>query len=227
MTANQSIPVNTDSVLFVQQFEQAFAEARRLLIKTATLPPTEAGNISLRIPGEDRLVIASLSDPHSGVAAVVDFELQEHQGSLTDNLKEVAALHIAIYRERPQVNSVIHTHSHYLTAFSIARQPLRAYAMAVLGILKEDEEIPVSAWAPRYTVGPVIDTLRAHPQAPAALLANHGPFAWSSGGVLSATRVLINLEEAAYLTFLAQQIGTPQGFPEGAAEQVRKGWTAS
>jgi ribulose-5-phosphate 4-epimerase/fuculose-1-phosphate aldolase len=219
--------MSVDYVRFIQVFEQQFAQAKQLLIKSQALSSNEAGNISLRIPGEERLVIASLSGEDSGVSAIVDFDLLASQGSLTDNLKEVAALHVAIYRERPQVNAVIHTHSPYLTAFAIAGRPLRAHATQLLGILDEDQEIPLTAWGPRYAAEPVISALRDHPHAPAALLANHGPFAWSERDVLAATRLLVNLEEAANLTFLAQQIGTPQPFPAGAAKRSRQGWSAA
>lgn len=117
--------MSIDVVRFIQVFEQEFAEAKQLLIKSQALSSNEAGNISLRIPGEERVVIASLSGTDSGISAIVDFDLRGSQGSLTDNLKEVAALHVAIYRERSQVNAVIHTHSPYLTAFAIAGRPLR------------------------------------------------------------------------------------------------------
>ena len=216
-----------DPVRFTQVFEHDFALAKQLLIKHQVLSSNEAGNISLRIPGEARLVIASLSGADSGVAAIVDFDLQHSQGSLTDNLKEVAALHVAIYRERPLVNAVIHTHSPYLTAFAIAGRALRPHATQLLGMLDEDQEVPLTAWGPRYAPEPVVAALREHPRAPAALLANHGPFAWSERDVLAATRLLVNLEEAAYLTFLAQQLGTPQPFPSGAAQRSRLGWSAT
>jgi L-ribulose-5-phosphate 4-epimerase len=218
--------MSVDLVRFTQQFEQQFAQAKQLLRKHQALSSNEAGNISLRLAGEERLIIASLSGADSGVAALVDFDLQHSQGSLTDNLREVAALHVAIYRERPQVTTVIHTHSPYLTAFAIAGRPLRAHAAQLLGILAEDEQIPLTSWGPRYAPEPVVAALREHPQAPAALLANHGPFAWSTGDVLAVTRLLINLEESAYLTFLAQQLGIPQPFPSGAAQLSRLGWSA-
>lgn len=226
-----TVPAQTqpqhDLIHLTQAFEQQFAEARQLLVDTHTLSPTEAGNISWRLPGEERLLIASLSGPDQGVAGLVDFDLGNAQGRLTENLREVAALHVAIYRERPQVNAVIHTHSHYLTAYSIAGVPLRAHATQLLGVIDEDQAIPVTDWGPRYAIEPVVAALREHPGIPAALLANHGPFAWSEKGLLSATRLLVNLEEAAHLTWLAEQIGKPQAFPAGAAKRARQGWSAA
>lgn len=216
----------TDLLLVVQQFEKDFASARQLLHRHQALSANEAGNISLRLPGEERLIIAALNGSDAGTAAVIDFDLDHTEGSITENLREVAALHVAIYRQRPAVRSVIHTHSPYLSAFAIAGKPLRPHASQLLGVLDEDQAIPLTAWGPRYSPEPVIEALQAHPRAPAALLANHGPFAWTERDLLATTRLLINLEESAHLTWLAAQLGEPQPFPAGAAALSRQGWVA-
>lgn len=103
--------VQVDIVKFVQQFEQEFEQAHQLLLKSKTLSVTGAGNLSLRVPGQNKLVIASINGAGHGVAGVVDFDLNGHIGTLSPSLAEVAALHIAILRERPQTHAVIHTHS--------------------------------------------------------------------------------------------------------------------
>lgn len=169
---------------------------------------------------------ASLAGPDAGTAVLLDFDLRTHQGTLSANLQEVAALHVAILRERPQATSVIHTHSLYLTAHAIARRPLRPYSSGLLGLLREDQQIPVSEWGPRYASQPVVDLLRDDTTAPAVLLANHGPFAWSEKGVLGAARLLVALEDAAHLALLAEQLGGAQALPAGAAELARRGWQA-
>jgi len=225
MTIQESRPL-ADPLLALQQFEQAFAQAQQLLIETQTLSPTQAGNISLRLGDQDKLLIASLSGPDAGTAVLLDFDLRTHQGTLSANLQEVAALHVAILRERPEANAVIHTHSLYLTAHAIALRPLRPYNSGLLGILREDQEIAVSQWGPRYAQQPVIDLLRTGTSAPAVLLANHGPFAWSDKGVLGAARLLVALEDAAHLALLAGQLGGAQALAAGAAALARRGWQA-
>jgi L-ribulose-5-phosphate 4-epimerase len=212
--------VNVEIVQFVQKFEREFAEAQQLLRKSQTLSVTEAGNISLRVPGESRLVIASLNGQGSGIGGVVDFDLNSHIGTLTPSLKEVAALHIAILRERPDANAVIHSHSPYLTAWSIAGRALPVRYATLLG--NGTDDIPLAAWGARYAEQPVIDVLRKHPKAKATLLANHGPFAWADS-VLNAARQLVFLEEAAYFTHLAEQIGGAKELPPGAFEAVELG----
>ena len=209
-----------DIVKFVQQFEQEFEQAHQLLLKSKTLSVTEAGNLSLRVPGQDKLVIASFNGAGHGVAGVVDFDLNGHIGTLSPSLAEVAALHIAILRERPQTNAVIHTHSPYLTAWSIAGRPLPVRYATLLGHGTDD--VPLAAWGARYAAEPVVAALRAHPNAYATLLANHGPFTWADS-VLGVAKQLVFLEEAAYFTFLAEQLGGAKPLPEGAFEAVQAG----
>lgn len=212
--------VQVDILQFVQKFEQDFEQAHQLLLKHKTLSVTEAGNLSLRVPGQDKLVIAAFNGAGHGVAGVVDFELNGHIGTLTPSLKEVAALHIAILRERPEANAVIHTHSPYLTAWSIAGRPLPVRYATLLGHGTDD--IPLAAWGARYAAEPVVAALREHPKAYATLLANHGPFTWADG-VLGVAKQLVFLEEAAYFTLLAEQLGGAKPLPEGAYEAVQLG----
>jgi len=212
--------VKVDILQFVQHFERDFDAAHQLLLRHKTLSVTEAGNLSLRVPGQDKLVIASFNGAGHGVAGVVDFDLQGHTGTLTPSLKEVAALHIAILRERPAANAVIHTHSPYLTAWSIAGRALPVCYATLLGHGTDD--VPLAAWGARYAAEPVVDALRAHPNAYATLLANHGPFTWADS-VIGVARQLAFLEEAAYFTYLAEQLGGAQPLPEGAFEAVQLG----
>ena len=209
---------------FVQQFEQDLAQSKALLKETGTLSPSGVGNISLRIPGEDRLVIGSLNGPlntHPTTSAVVDFDLALHGGVLPGYLKEVTPLHIAILRERPDVNAVIHAHAPYLTGFALAGKSLPFHYSALLRYGREDG-VPVAEWGPRYAPAPVLKALGEHPDAPAVLLANHGPFAWAQS-VLDAARFLVLLEEGARFTYLAGNLGGAKPLSAGAHEAVAKG----
>ncbi len=217
----ESIPHrNPERLWQVQDVERQFAAAHELLRRSQTLSSTVAGNLSLRLSGEETLLIASFNGPHAGRAAVFDFDLSEEAGHASANLKEVAALHIAILRERPDANVVVHTHSPYLTAWSLAGRALPARYATLLNA--SDEDIPLARWGARYAIEPVREVLAHHPRATAALLANHGPFAWGNG-VHEVARLLSFLEEAAHFTLLAEQLGGAQPLPAGAYEAVQAG----
>jgi L-fuculose-phosphate aldolase/L-ribulose-5-phosphate 4-epimerase len=205
---------------FVQQFEADFAAALQLLRDSGVLLYRAAGNISLRVPGEERIVIAGTSPPRPGVAALVDFDLSRHQGHFGSGLREVAALHVAILRSRPDVNAVIHLHSPYLTGFAVAGRPLPNRYIPLLA--RSADDLPVAQWGPRYAPEPVLELLREHPQAHGALLANHGPFAWGKS-VLEVTNFFIALEESAHVFFVAESLGGVKSLPENAFERVQQG----
>lgn len=205
---------------FVQQFEHDFHEALRLLKESGVFVYRGAGNISLRIPGKDRVVIANTNGKHAGIPTVVDFDLQNHSGSFNGPLREVTALHVAILKRLPDVSSVIHLHTPYLTGYSAAGRPLPNRYIPLLA--RTPDDIPVAEWGPRYAIEPVNKLLDEHPKAPAALLANHGPFAWGKS-VLDATNFLIALEESAHVFFIAEQLGGVKQVPENAFERVQQG----
>lgn len=205
---------------FVQRFEEDFASALALLKESGVFVYRAAGNISLRVPGQDLVVIANTSGPQAGVATVFDFDLTSHQGHLSAGLHEVAALHIAVLKARPDVDAVIHLHTPYLTGYSVAGRPLPNRYIPLLARTRED--FPVAEWGPRYAPEPVVRLLAEHPQAPGALLANHGPFAWGRS-VLDVTRFFIALEESAHVFFVAEQLGGVAAIPADAYERVQQG----
>lgn len=216
-------PVETPSqnfLKFVQEFEAQFAEAVTLLKESGVFVYRAAGNISLRVPGEDRIVISNTNGPKAGVAAVVDFDLKNFQGHVGGGLREVAALHIAILRERPDVNSVIHLHTPYLTGYSVAGRPLPNRYIPLLA--RTPDDVPVAEWGPRYAAEPVLKLLKEHPRALGALLANHGPFAWGKS-VLDVTNFFIALEESAHVFFVAEALGGVKQLPANAYERVQQG----
>lgn len=85
------------------------------------------GHVSARIPGEN----AMLMKPHSfGFEEIkpyhiikVDFDGNKIEGDY-ERHSEVF-IHTEIYKARPDVNCVVHSHPPYATAFGSLRQPLR------------------------------------------------------------------------------------------------------
>ncbi len=125
-------------------------------------------------------------------------------------------MHMRVYKERPDVQSVVHAHPIYATSFAIAgiplTQPIMPEAVIALGCVPiaeygtpSTEEIPdaVSKYLQYYD---------------AVLLANHGALTYSDS-LLAAYHKMESLEFYAELLFKAKQLGGPQ---ELNAEQVSK-----
>ena len=91
------------------------------------------GNISARDP-ESGLVVIKPSGvlyeklrPEDHVVVKLDGEIVE--GSLKPSSD--TASHLYIYRRRPDVNGIVHTHSAYATAFATVGKPIPVYLTAM------------------------------------------------------------------------------------------------
>lgn len=109
------------------------------------------GNSSVRIPGTDMCLIKP-----SGVA--YEDLLPEHMVALNYETGEVAAgqlkpssewhFHTQIYKQRPDVNSVVHTHSMFATALSCARMPVPAFHYSVTEVSSQVRSIVFAGMMP-------------------------------------------------------------------------------
>lgn len=86
------------------------------------------GNVSVRIPGEERIVItpstAAYKDLSSADMCVVNFDLTVAEGELKPSVE--SSLHIAVYKNRPTVNAVVHTHQLFASIFAVLAEPVPA-----------------------------------------------------------------------------------------------------
>jgi len=177
-----------------------------------------AGNISVRDPGTGYVVIKpsgvryeKLQPEHM---VVVDLNGNIVEGELKPSSD--TASHLYIYRHRPDVNGVVHTHSPYATAFAALGRPIPVYLTAMA-----DEfggPIPCGGFAliGSEAIGQVV--LEAIGDSPAVLLKNHGVFTVGRTAE-SAVKAAVMVEDVARTTWLALQIGQPDEIdPEDVAK---------
>ena len=92
--------------------------------------PGYSGNISARI---DDTVLITVSGSANGHLKDSDFALIDFEGkSLIPNKRPSSEkkLHIEFYKQRPDINFIIHVHSPFLSSFASARKDLLAPVMA-------------------------------------------------------------------------------------------------
>ena len=100
----------------------------------------------------------------------LDSKLRE--GDLPPIQGAVVEMLAALYRDKPEVQCVIHTHSPYATAFAVARRPIDVWIEAMFGL---HEGIPVAGYAPRGSAEAVANIRSVlTSEGSALLLANHG-----------------------------------------------------
>ncbi len=169
-----------------------------------------AGNISARVPGADLMVIKPSGvsyDTLTGDSMVVT----DLDGNLLDGDYQPSsdtAAHAYVYRHRPDVGGVVHTHSTYATAWAARREPIPC-VLTMMG----DEfggEIPVGPFAliGDDSIGRGIVETLAHSRSRAVLMANHGVFTIGKDA-RDAVKAAAMCEEVAKTVHIARQLGEP------------------
>ena len=125
-------------------------------------------------------------------------------------------MHMRVYAERPDVQSVVHAHPVYATSFAIAgiplTQPIMPEAVIALGC------VPIAEYGTPSTEE-IPDAVSKYLQHfDAVLLENHGALAYSNS-LLAAYHKMESLEFYAQLLFQARLLGGPK---ELSQAQVKK-----
>ena len=177
------------------------------------------GNLSQRLSGDRLLITPSgscLGELQPGDLPVVDLagRFLSGPGRPTSEL----ALHLAVYRFRPDVNAVVHAHPPMANAFSFAGQSLAQCVIpeVVVGF----GAIPTTRYAtPSSPEGAEVirDLIRDHD---GLLLQRHGSLTVGAD-LREAYFKLEKIEHAAHVTLLARLLGTV--IPLSADELQRLG----
>jgi len=178
-----------------------------------------SGNVSIRDPETGYVAIKSSGTKFPDLTAesmvVVDLE-----GNVIDGQYKPSsdtASHMVIYRHRPDVNGVVHTHSNYATAFAALGQPIPVYLTA-----QADEfggPIPCGGFAliGGEEIGKIaVETMGS---SSAVLLKNHGVFTVGPTGE-AALKAAVMVEDIARTTWLALQLGKPDVIPSDKIEKL-------
>ena len=118
-------------------------------------------------------------------------------------------MHMRVYKQRPDVKSVVHAHPIYATSFAIAgvplTQPIMPEAVIALGC------VPIADYGTPST-NEIPDAVEKYLQHfDAVLLANHGALSYSDS-LLSAYHKMESLEFYAELLYKSKMLGGPKEF---------------
>lgn len=175
------------------------------------------GNVSARDPETGYVVIkpsgVRYEDLRPEDMVVLDLDGNLVEGGLKPSSD--TASHLYIYRHRPDVGGIVHTHSPYATAFAAVGQsiPVCLTAMA-------DEfggPIPCGGFAliGSEAIGKVV--VESIGSSPAVLLRQHGVFTVGSTPA-AAVKAAVMTEDVAKTVWLAMQIGQVEAIsPEDVA----------
>jgi L-ribulose-5-phosphate 4-epimerase len=177
-----------------------------------------SGNVSARDPQTGLVLIKPSGVRYEQLRpehmVVVDLDGRVVEGALKPSSD--TASHLFIYRARPDVGGVVHTHSTYASAFAAVGRPIPVYLTA-----QADEfggPIPCGGFAliGGEEIGRVV--LEAIGSLCAVLLKNHGVITIGPNAEV-AVKAAVMVEDVARTTFLALQLGQPD---EIALEDIAK-----
>jgi L-ribulose-5-phosphate 4-epimerase len=151
---------------------------------------------------------------------VVDLEGKIVEGKLKPSSD--TASHLYIYKHRPDVFGVVHTHSAYATAFAAVNKPIPVVLTAIA-----DEfggPIPCGEFAliGDEAIGKVV--VESIGKSPAVLLKNHGVFTIGKNAK-SAVKAAVMTEDNAKTVWMALQIGVPDVIPQEDVDKLHYRYT--
>ncbi len=168
-----------------------------------------SGNVSERLPGGKSFIIkpsgVSYDDLQPSMMVICDLDGNVLEGDLAPSSDTAA--HAYVYRNMPEVNGVVHTHSNYATAWSAIGEPIPCGLTAMA-----DEfggEIPLGPFAliGNDDIGKgIVETLSGH-RSPAVLMKNHGVFTIGKSAQ-AAVKAAVMCEDVAKTMWIAQSMGT-------------------
>jgi L-ribulose-5-phosphate 4-epimerase len=180
-----------------------------------------SGNVSGRDPASGWVVIKPSGIPYAELTpdnmVVVDLQGRVIEGQWKPSSDTFA--HVYIYRHRPEVNGVVHTHSTYATAWAAVGRPIPAILTAIC-----DEfggPIPVGAYAKIGGDEIGQEIIRSIGSSPAILMKNHGVFTIGKSPE-AAVKAAVMVEDVARTAFYAYQLGQPDEIPPEEVARAHK-----
>jgi ribulose-5-phosphate 4-epimerase/fuculose-1-phosphate aldolase len=200
-----------------QELRQQLADALSMMERAEVIDFN--GHMSCRLPGTDHILINSGKSVRSDLSAadIIEIDLDGAPVGRETGSDGIAPpmefhLHSAVYRARPDVNAVAHTHPLWSTLFSSAGEAVQPVTMqaAVMGPVQLFPKTASINNAP--LAAELAKALGPHR---VMMLKSHGAVSVGAD-IVEAFVFAIYLEETAKRQYLARAIGTPYAL--GAAE---------
>lgn len=182
------------------------------------------GNVSARDPATGLVVIKAsgirYEDMRPQHMIVMDLDGKRIEGAFKPSSDVYS--HIYIYRHRPDVGGVVHTHSRYATAFAAVGREIPCVLTAM-----GDEfggPIPCGGFAliGDEAIGKIV--IESIGTSPAVLLKNHGVFTIGKDAT-AAVKAAVMTEDVAATVWLALQLGTPDVIPQEDVDKLHLRYT--
>lgn len=199
------------------------SSARKLIIEVGRLlyersyVVSSDGNVSIRL--DDNRVIATPTMTCKGRMTEEGLAITDMEGNALNDQRASSelAMHLLIYRHRPDIKAVCHAHPPHGTAFAVAGlaidQPILSEVILTLGC------VPLTGYGTPSTdeLTTAMEPYVQHHNA--LLMANHGAVAYGAD-LWQAFDRLETLEHTAKIAILAKSLGGANDLPADAIEKL-------
>lgn len=171
-----------------------------------------AGNISVRVPGTDRVIITPTTLDYDNYTpermCVVDLEGRPVEGELAPSSE--TPMHTMVHRYVGREAAVIHTHSPYATTFAALGEPIPVLGQEGLGFGQEVAPVTGQLGLPGTALlgQEVLQLFNNYPDTHVILLRNHGVLVFDNT-LAGALDLAGYLEFTARIYYQARLIGKP------------------
>lgn len=172
------------------------------------LAPNTQGNLSARDPETGQIIITphdfsyELMTPADMVVLAPDGTVLAGERSPSHE----TPVHLAVYRERPDVHAIVHAEPIYVNVFGVLGRPIPPVVVSQL--LAVGGDTPIMPFMPSGSDAFGMAMLQAMGDRKAVVWAQHGCL--TIGADLEAAfRVTVALEGGAKIAYLASVLGTP------------------
>ena len=205
-----------DTATTTHELKQQLADALLMMERAEVIDFN--GHMSCRLPGTDHVLINSGKSVRSALTAAdiitIDLDGRPVGGDVVPPME--FHLHTEIYRRRPDVKAVAHTHPLWSTLFSMVGERVQPVTMqaAVMGPVQFfDKTASINEKGLGEELAAALGAHRV------AMLKSHGAVVVGAD-IVEAFVLAIYLEETARRQYLARAIGTPHALTAAEVEKI-------
>ena len=200
----------------MSELARTLADALRMLEAAEVIDFN--GHMSCRVPGTGHILINSGKSVRSRITPAdiiaIDMDGKPVEGDVVPPME--FHIHTEIYRRRPDVNAVAHTHPLWSTLFSMVGETVQPVTMqaAVMG--------PVQTFAKTASINRqdlAVELATALGSHQVVMLKSHGAVVVGAD-IVEAFVLAIYLEETAKRQYLARALGTPHALVAAEVEKI-------
>jgi len=202
----------------VTQVKADAEHAFRVLRDTRTTTAYGTVGFVVRVPGEDKLIVANDPGPWHRGQPITPVVIDYAGNVLYGNSHGGSNRYTRLFQARPEVNIISHVHTPAVAAWAQTHRtlPVNYVAFQRHHLIRE---IPVYIDRRQPEVDFIIEKITENPHNTAIVEANGGGTVWGKGGIRELTDTIILFEEGASLQLDAEAVGGSRNYGAGVLRQ--------